>query len=326
MQAKFGAAPLQPEDSSLQQLVDSTAELCRDALAGAELAKIGAHLRAVLLTTDMRRALVRDLFEHGAFPEHLRAPLNWVREQADLPGAFGIERCLILEAAQDSLLGLHAVAVPAAVKVCICREFRFFAEPGSEWLFQFDPSRYPVRAYCGIALLERFPAGQMSWEVSGFPRSWLLRARPRHLPILLYRTMFGLKGFKPTFCTHISIVRSKVPALIEKASMISYWRLAQALALQPEIRGIATSSWLYAPEMQEISPHLAWIRRLIVENGGAVADIGEAPPDSGFLEGSSVRRSLYESGRFKPREYAAVWPRGAVLRWAARHPEYNVEP
>ncbi len=275
---------------------------------------------------EFRVELVRNFWRAGCYPPDLNLLVKALREEADAPGEFRLERHLLLDASIAALGRLESIPVPEAVKVLICREFAFFAEPAPEWRFQFDPEHYPFRGYCGIALLERFPAGQLSWEVSGLPRSWLLRSRKRQLPKLLYCTVLGMRGFRPTFCTHVSITRRGFQALVERASLVSYWRLAQALRLQPAVKGIATSSWLYAPETARVSPHLGWLRKLIVENGGAVADIGRAAPDSGFLEGSTERKRLYEGGEFRPREYAAIWPRRAILDWAARHPEFDIEP
>lgn len=319
------AAGPPPDAVGLEAIFEAVTAKCERALSGA-LAGAGESLRALGIGGAKCSELLRSLWLTGRYCEPLARSVAAARARTGAAGEFLIERRLLVEASLESLRHIGRVRVPASVKANICREFEFFADPGREWLAHFDPSRYPVRAYAAVAILERFPAGQLSWETAGLPRSWLLRARLRDMPGLVRAAMLGLRGFRPAFCAHVTQQRGRIPVLIERACKTSFWRIAQALRMQPEARGIFTSSWLYDPATSAVSPHLAWMRDLFVRNGGVVADIGEAPPDSGFLEGNFTRRRLFASGEYRPREYAAVWPRAAVIDWAGRHPEYAAEP
>lgn len=318
-------ATRQSRDPVLEPLIEAARVKCARALEG-PLAAAGESLREAGIEAGARRRLLQSLWREGRYPVALAAAVGEARARTNAPGAFLFERRLLVEASLAALDRLDGLPVPASVKVCICREFEFFAEPPSDQLSHFDPLLYPARAYAAIAILERFPAGQLSWERDGLPRSWLLRARLRDAPGFLRAAALGLKGFRPAFCTHVTVRRGRIPVLFERACKMSFWRIAQALRIQPSIRGIVTSSWLYDPQTCGVSPHLAWMRNLFLENGGALADIGAAPPGSGFLEGNARRRQLFIAGGYTPREYAAVWPRSAVIDWAARHPEFSAEP
>jgi hypothetical protein len=93
------------------------------------------------------------------------------------------------------------------------------------------------------------------------------------------------------------------------------------MKLQPEVRGIFGSSWLHSQETIKINPHLSWMNRLFLDNGGILVHLGEASPDSGFLVGSEQRRKLYEIGEYRPREALFIWPKAAFLAWADRTSE-----
>ena len=52
--------------------------------------------------------------------------------------------------------------------------------------------------------------------------------------------------------------------------------------------------------------------------------MGPAGPDAaGALSRSNKRRELYEAGDYQPQLGLVIWPRSAMLRWAALHPEFD---
>ena len=69
------------------------------------------------------------------------------------------------------------------------------------------------------------------------------------------------------------------------------------MARQPEIRGLITASWLHSPDTLAVSPHLAWLNTVFLENGGHVLPLGPADLDSGVLHRSPERQQAYEAGR-----------------------------
>jgi hypothetical protein len=63
------------------------------------------------------------------------------------------------------------------------------------------------------------------------------------------------------------------------------------------------------------------MNRVFLENGGLVVVMGLADADCGVLSRSPERKKLYDAGLFKPTTGLVIWPRRAMLDWAARHPE-----
>ncbi len=95
-------------------------------------------------------------------------------------------------------------------------------------------------------------------------------------------------------------------------------RIADMIAANPEVRGVATPSWWYDPQLKEISPEL-WFVREITEKGGARFMLlgGHNPyllTDS--LAHSPHRKAAYEAGRYNPKSYMIFWPRRELLAWA----------
>jgi hypothetical protein len=235
------------------------------------------------------------------------------------------ERAALLEAVIASVPRLASLPVPQAVTTLILDEFCFIASADDRALSRcrFGSSRF--ERLMRIATLSRFPAGQFEWEVSGISRAECLRVGPRALPRLAAFIAFRMRGFGPVFFSHLN-PRRPHRSLSELEANKSYYLMAGALARQPHVLGFAACSWFRSPATQRVSPHLSWISRVFVENGGLVVESGRDDPESGALYRSETRRSLYEAGRYTPTRGLAIWPRAAMLAWAAAHPELAGPP
>jgi hypothetical protein len=226
---------------------------------------------------------------------------------------------LIVAAAHDSLDELMALPVDERVREFFCQNFEAYAaarvpEP-------FDLGRASFVCMARIATLSRFPAGQLDWEVSGIPRSWLLRVSARQLPRLLAAILFELGGLGPAFFSHVNPNRRGQGILLERESLRSYHRMARTMERQPEIRGLITASWLHSPDTFAVSPHLSWLNAVFVENGGHIIPLGRVDVESGVLHRSPERQQAFDAGTFIPTEALVIWPRRAMLAWAAQHEE-----
>ncbi len=233
-------------------------------------------------------------------------------------GAF--ERFIIARAALHSVDGIPATPLPSAVRQELCAGFSTLLSPPPKLEPKLRLGHTWFTSACKIATLRRFPAGDFEWEISGIPRSLLLKVDKRRLPKLLYLLVTELRGFAPFFATHLSILRPR-GHLDEQVALRAYYRMALALEYQPRIKGIMGASWMRSPSLAAHSPHLAWFSTFFAQNGGFVTDAGRADPDCGVLK-STTRRRLYEEGKFVPYQGFGIWPRQAMLRWAASHPEY----
>ena len=231
-----------------------------------------------------------------------------------------LERFLLLQAAVQALPKLAALPAGTSVMGLFCDAFEHLNRPIEldRKLFRTGSARF--KAMCKMVTLRRFPAGEFDWEVSGIPRSWLLEVDRRDLPRMLATIAFRLGGFAPTLVSHLGLFRP-TRSMSRAENDRSLYRIAEAMARQPRIRGWSGSSWMRSPETHRISPNLAWINETILENGGMVTNIGPADPDGGIFARSEARRQAYEAGDFKPKNGLAIWPRREMLAWAAQHPE-----
>jgi hypothetical protein len=103
------------------------------------------------------------------------------------------------------------------------------------------------------------------------------------------------------------------PAGLERC----YHRLAALMALRPDLVGVYGASWLYQPELAEISPNLAFVRLGPERGGGRVVRLRADPVQTAYaIARSPTRRALHESGRYDPVCYGMFWPREALMAWS----------
>ena len=256
--------------------------------------------------------------ERGAL---MRATTDQCRRQLETQAeVFSGARRVLLEAALRGLEQLPGLSLPTSVKDAFCKEFAFIATADAGLFAKYQPGSVRYDELLKTANLQRFPAGQFDWEIGGISRSDLFRVRPADLPRAIWFVARRMRGLHPVFFCHLNRRRSS-RSLREDEALRSYFRMAEAMRQQPHILGFAACSWFRSPATHAVSPHLAWLSRVFVENGGLVVDAGHEDPDCGVLTTSSTRRRLYDEGRFRPRRGLVMWPRAAMLRWAAQHPE-----
>lgn len=301
---------------------NGTRERCEAALQRPEVRAVADALRQGGVDADALVHTVRRIAD-GSDPDALAR----LRESAARAGAetgnAEVERLLLTDAALRALPRLPQLPVAPAVRRAFREAFELFAGEGEPLLARTRGGRNAFASLCRIAILERFPAGEFEWEVSGLPRSWLFKVPKRELPRLAWTLAAQMRGLAPVFFPHVGVVRPKRIMMVEEEVNRSYYRMAMSLPMQPEIRGLVTSSWFYSPEIGQISPHLEWMPRFFQQNGGLVTTMGPADPESsGVLARSRKRQQMYKNGELKPKLGLVIWPRAAMLCWAEAHPEY----
>jgi len=294
-------------------------EVWSRALASPELQAVARALAAAAISTE---ECVRESATLTEAPE-ARRRLEAIRGAVAGPlagvpqGSF--ERFVLAHAALGSSTELESAPVAPAVKRLAWSGLSRFVDGRAG----VDLSENRFVALCKIATARRFPAGQFDWERSGLPRTWLGRIRPLSaLTEVLSIVTLQWRAFSPAFFIHLAVTYP-VRALLEREALKSYYRMAQSMALQPDVHGLIASSWLHSPDTFAVSPHLAWLNRVFTENGAVVAAMGAAPPDCGVLAQSVERERAFAEGRFKPTMGLIVWPRREMLAWAAAHPELD---
>jgi hypothetical protein len=233
---------------------------------------------------------------------------NWSR------GA--IERFGALEASRVALPRLASLPVDESVNWQFCDLVRRVASTAQGWGNYFDYDSDAFEEVARIVTLRRFHAGQLSFDVMAMPRTWLLKVHPLALPGVLRELFYEAGGRGPMVMPHVNYWRSNPMMMLKEEHELSMWRIARSIELQPRIKGLVASSWLYSIEVGEVSPHLAWLRDFYQDNGAYITDMEPAPERAGFMVGSKFRRRLYLEGKFRPRQTLVLWPRASMLAWA----------
>lgn len=288
--------------------IQSTKKVLEQFLNASDMVTATCRAGKVGLTPEAALAVLASIVEARAIPPCWEFLWSGQGGSQALLG-----RWILALAALRSLRLLAEAPVVAEVREQIARTYRMIAETGREDDEIFIPPSREFRETAEIALLRRFVAGQLHWKISGIPRSWLLRMNSRDA-LRTLGAVWRMGSWAPCFEAHLPSRSS--PFLIESEYRRCYVRMARSMELQPDIRGIIGSSWLHSEETMRFSPHLNWINRLFLDNGGLLVHLGPASPESGFLVGSEQRRQSYNSGAYRPREAMFIWPRDKFLQWA----------
>lgn len=303
---------------TLDRQIASTREILQLFLAGPGIQAVANQAARVGLPPQEACGLLDTIVKTRSLPEICAPLLASLGPDQPLLG-----RWLLAVAASRSLDTLPALPLTFEVQQFMLRQFQMFARLSQGRDENLLPDSRTFREYAEIALLRRFAAGLLHWKISGIPRSWPLQMNWRDAARTL-ATVWTIRGWSPCFEAHIPASGS--PFLIETEYRRSYLRIARSMELQPRIRAIIGASWLHSEETICNSPHLAWLNRLFIDNGGILAHLGPAPPDSGFLVGSQQRRDLYAAGAYRPRNAVFIWPRRDLLEWANRQPASTTDP
>jgi len=316
--------PMKPgytvREASVVSEIESCAELCRAALATDLLASVGQ----LSLTPENPQACF-DLMQGIPYDARRMEVVRRLKREAGERGPsapFAVERFLALQTYLVALPRLLAMPVPDSIKrqFCItCRDITTTLQRPDERL-ALESDAFAELAQ--MLTLRRLHAGPLSFDIMRVPFSWLLKAHPFDVPGFLSELCFGMRGVGPVVMPHINYWRSNQLFLRKREHDRAILRIAQFVEDQPAIKGVAYSSWLFAVETGEESPHLGWLREFFAGENARIIDAGPALADAGFLVGNERRRQLYASGVFRPRETVVLWSRADILAWAHRHPEF----
>lgn len=301
-------------------MAELTAEGVRGLLHNAVAAELFSPIRAALHGIGIDDATLNAAIAGVNERPATRATVQRWRGEMLGPGAeprpYLFERYAVLLAALHSVTKLAALSVPNDVIQLLLREFASLTVPRESELDWFDAGGRSFVAICKLVTLRRFPGGQFHWEVEGLERSSFLRVKGLDR-VRVAGAVLRLGGVSPMFVPHMPWRKQLV--LLERQQLLSYYRMAEAMRRQPQIRGLVAESWIHSPDLPHVSPHLAWVNRVFHEWGGLVVRSGPAEPLSGVFEGGGLRKRLADEGKFSPTVGLAIWPRRAMLRWAAHY-------
>lgn len=297
--------------------LDETIAACRQALAEEDLVGVGRQLRSAGVTDEELAPLVGRMANRGF------GASGWSRlEEACAQGgieerSWRLQRYLLLRVGVERLTRVPELPVADEVKQRFYGHLQFIARPDPVDPSIMNPQSQGFQVLCAYVVQERFPAGQIDWVVSGFPRSWFLKIPLRDLPRFLYGVYVRAGRPKPYFVPH-NPARRELPILTEENERRAMRALATSMGMQPEVRAYLSCSWWLDPQLPRVSPHLAWLAGWVEECqrfGALLTNLGPAPPTSGYLVGDRRRKALYESGQWKPLNGILLWPRQDLLQW-----------
>lgn len=147
---------------------------------------------------------------------------------------------------------------------------------------------------------------------SGLPRSVILKGGlHQFFNALFYMLKAG--GTKPFLELHMHTL--DISEFHPDGWLRTYERLADLLELNRNYRGIQSTSWFLDPQLESISPHLGYLRKVPLSAGAQLFFIGlDKKGSSGALAKSKSRKVLFEQGDYTPRLYLRIWPRSSVLK------------
>jgi hypothetical protein len=100
--------------------------------------------------------------------------------------------------------------------------------------------------------------------------------------------------------------------------MIRYYRLvAEIMKLDKRIKGHFGTGWMNDPQVERVSPRLAYFWYFHLANGGRMFRTG--PSDDATEAAttrSGTRMRLYSEGKYLPTNYTHAWSRKRLIKWA----------
>jgi hypothetical protein len=166
----------------------------------------------------------------------------------------------------------------------------------------------------GLCRQVLFPVGNSVYEEVGLPRNLLWKGGVWQLLRYSWYLLLVSRGNRPYYGGHVHLDADNFEYSEEQRNLVRL-RVAAMMRANPHIKGFMGGGWLYDPALDDISPHLAFGRRLLCANRAWLFYSG-LDRTGGALSTSKKRRQLYDEGKYLPRSYLIAWPRKAMLKWA----------
>ena len=109
-----------------------------------------------------------------------------------------------------------------------------------------------------------------------------------------------------------------LPGFTPKGWDQCYMLVAELLKQRPDCLGMVGGSWFYDPALAEVSPRLRYLAETPIDGGAFRVRLGTSEEDAELATATSAtRRTLVEEGKYVPTRWLLIWPRKALLNWAA---------
>lgn len=182
-----------------------------------------------------------------------------------------------------------------------------------ESLSYFSLSNDLFRKDLGILNHRLIPCGaEFVTPLSGLSRSLLVKDGWRQAAEFI-RVISTCRGIKPFLELHMH--PRFTTAFNPEGWIDTYENLADFLAENPSFLGVQSTSWFLDPVLEQVSPHLAYLRQVPERCGATMLYAGEDHCEhSGAFATSQTRRALYTAGRYHPKLFTRIWPRQQLLK------------
>lgn len=185
----------------------------------------------------------------------------------------------------------------------------------------FDVEEPAFRADINVCCFRWIPVGG-AWAVgkSRIDFGYYEMDSPWQLLKNLYFIIRNTGGFSPFYGIHT--VRRYIHLYQPEQMNLAYLRIAELMKRSPSIRGIIRKGWLLDPNLEKVSPNLAFLRTIPEENGARLfRSITTKQNVIDALSMSSIRRRIYDEGKYEPAAYSYVWPKKLLFEWAEKYKE-----
>jgi hypothetical protein len=215
---------------------------------------------------------------------------------------------------------ISAQHVPDTVKRLIQREYAridkgLTSAPDAD----YDLARHSMRSDFRIVAFGRIPMGVEHIEMGGVPRSLLWKGGAAQ-SLRVARALLAAGGAAPFYSAHLTHgIKPWAFLMAYTAHAQAAWHrnVAECLRMNPRVRGLIASSWLYDPALVRVAPHLVFLREGSLAHGAILATRGPTEGSRAFAVANSPERAkLVESGAYRPASFSVIFTRDALLRWA----------
>jgi hypothetical protein len=180
-----------------------------------------------------------------------------------------------------------------------------------DYVFPGDYFVKDLRFVAGLTV----PGGAEVLDLRSKPGLRVLLQLLRRQPVSLHlRALLSASRSDPWFRIHTE--KRYLRHFHEAGWDAFYRRVAGLLVLHPEVHGVVGTAWFFDPQLDEVSPRLAYLRNPLARGAFLVAGRTSQFDIVSATTNSEARKQLYEQGRYVPVPHTLVWPRQALLAWA----------
>src|SRR4051812_21494499 len=160
---------------ALVDRIEAARQACVDALRAEPLSSVDRFLTSAGMTPESILTITFEAAARRSITPALLALRNRCNSELGLDaGICAPERVLLMRTVLHWLPRITERPVDESVMHLSCRDFIWYADPKRFDALLCTCERNTFYDRLRVATLQRFPSGQLEWEVSGFPRGWLI--------------------------------------------------------------------------------------------------------------------------------------------------------